>query len=359
MAASEQDEQAWRWDDPTEIADLAAGNWKHQWPHGIEQSDVPTSSDDTNWHLWWFGHDREDIMGASNTNAIYKLLAKFGKAGVNLVWWNRGEMNGLLVKVYVERGGKPSRTTLTDAFKAVCDIRHRLSQYSVLDDTDYSQRVYDDTIENICTELQRNDLLYYCYWAPPVEDANNPVGHVLKCAKALWEWFRENDEKQLEEVDDGGAWPDEEAITKAILAMGWTNWLRVAVEQCVWWEFAQDPHNHDIPTMLLDIEHWLQQHRPTATGQLMKPYPPRAEDVETIREAMAYLGWLSEEHMQAEEHQYWHRIRVANAQAAEGVRQMALVEQSGDIRWGTPVAQLWHAWKEGEAYKPSDLGGPF
>jgi hypothetical protein len=61
-------EVEWPWDDPT--YDSGSRGRKLEAPvaerHRRSRT-FQTSSDDTNWHLWWFGHYRQDILGASRT----------------------------------------------------------------------------------------------------------------------------------------------------------------------------------------------------------------------------------------------------------------------------------------------------
>jgi len=61
--------------------------------------------------------------------------------------WAVGYLDGYSIRVYGKDGG------ITDAFNEFCRIKERLDDYPILNESDYSEREYEATLENYRSEM--------------------------------------------------------------------------------------------------------------------------------------------------------------------------------------------------------------
>ena len=112
--------------------------------------------------------------------------------------WAVGSLAGWSIRVYGKDG------QITDAFRAYCDIKDRLEGYPVLNESDFSEREYNATLENYRSEL----------WAT---EKQLPEGW----ASEVYSWFSDNGHDQYtENRDDGGGYAPQEAIVEALSDLG-------------------------------------------------------------------------------------------------------------------------------------------
>ena len=107
---------------------------------------------------------------------------------------------GRLFSVRVFKEGK-----ITEAFEKYHELAERMDDYPILDESDYSEREYEATIENIEDAAWRlkNEFDLPEGWAAEVYD-----------------WFSNNEWTEIENTDDQGGYPDEDALRRAFEALG-------------------------------------------------------------------------------------------------------------------------------------------
>ena len=84
------------------------------------------------------------------------------------------------------------------------EIRSKLEDYPLLDEDDYSRREYEDTISSIKSEIR---FSFGDRELPP--DA----------AEDVYRWLADHDPIAIESVDDGGGYPSEDELRKALTAL--------------------------------------------------------------------------------------------------------------------------------------------
>lgn len=114
--------------------------------------------------------------------------------------WAVGHINGFSIRVF--RGGKP-----TPAFERYHELTISLADYPILDETDYSNREYVATLENIVDAAWRLKRQF-----------NLPD----EWESRVYSWFSDNDDGAIENVDDKGGYPSEEQMKAAFTAIGFS-----------------------------------------------------------------------------------------------------------------------------------------
>ncbi len=170
--------------------------------------------------VWWRARDIEDadqhaivyschrdsgLLDQSNAAVIAKALEPFTEGDDPDVTfeshshWAVGHIDGFSIRVY--RNGE-----ITEAFKVYHALAERMADYPVLDESDYSEREYEATLENIglaAWRLKRGFAL--------------PDGW----ESAVFDWLLQHRDHALENTDDQGGWPDEEDLEAAFAALGY------------------------------------------------------------------------------------------------------------------------------------------
>ena len=106
--------------------------------------------------------------------------------------WAVGWVERIMVRMLNDDG------TVTSAGMAVLDWRERLDDYPLADEEDHSRREYEATIENIKD-------------AASVDEGE---------AGKIYDWLSEHEDMELVPSDDRGAWPSDESLHQAKLALG-------------------------------------------------------------------------------------------------------------------------------------------
>jgi len=128
-----------------EAAKSAAGNWKEFDNFGWDRKYDEGSED---LFLYYPEHRDSTILEHSNSETIQKIMFEDNDFGDD-VWseehghWGVGWAKCLVVRVY------DSNREITPAFTQLYEIMSALANYPVLDEEDYCQREYDETISNI------------------------------------------------------------------------------------------------------------------------------------------------------------------------------------------------------------------
>jgi hypothetical protein len=94
---------------------------------------------------------------------------------------------------------------ITEAFQKYHELSERLADYPVLDETDYSNREYEATLENIADAGWR---LRQEFDLP--ED----------WAEQVYSWLSDNRSGEVENRDDQGGYPSQSALVEAFAALG-------------------------------------------------------------------------------------------------------------------------------------------
>ena len=112
--------------------------------------------------------------------------------------WAVGWIDGYAIRVF--RDGQ-----ITDAFKAYHELSAQLADYPILDEEDYSNREYEATLENIADAAWRLK-----------GDYDLPDGWESQ----VFSWLWDHEQRELENRDDQGGYPSEEALQRAFEALG-------------------------------------------------------------------------------------------------------------------------------------------
>lgn len=180
-----------------------AGNWREFDCFVWYQEDVESPDD---WAII-YTHNRDSrLLDLSNASVIGRELEPFTTsdgANPDVVMechshWAVGWVNGFSIRVY--KDGQ-----ITDAFRKYHEIAERMDDYPILDETDYSNREYEATIDNIGDAAWR------------VKDEYElPDG--WQCD--VYSWLSDHDEGEVENADDQGGYPSEESLRAAFDALG-------------------------------------------------------------------------------------------------------------------------------------------
>ncbi len=188
------------WSDVKDAAATLAGNWQgfdsFAWHRSHELADADS------WMIWYTSHRDTGLLAQSNETAINKRLEPFTE-GNDLVFeshshWAVGHVDGFSIRVFKPDG------SITPAFEEFCRIKEELEAYPVLNESDYSDREFEATLENYQEELWRlREQL--------------PEGWEGK----VFTWFSDNGlDRFIENRDDRGGWAPREEILKALAALG-------------------------------------------------------------------------------------------------------------------------------------------
>lgn len=186
-----------------EAAAKAAGNWQRFrsfiWFRSRELTDAQ------NWAVL-YTHNRDSGLIDQSNSAVITAAMKPFTAGKNpdVVMeshshWAVGHVDGFSVRVF-------RRRKITKAFQTYFELLEQIEAYPILDESDYSDREYEATIENIdlaAWKVKREFVL--------------PDGWESE----VYSWLSDNNPNQLENRDDQGGWPDEESLRAAFVALGY------------------------------------------------------------------------------------------------------------------------------------------
>jgi hypothetical protein len=185
-----------------DAAKKAAGNWRRFdsfcWDRSSEIED-PDS-----WAIIYTKHRDSGLLDQSNAAAITKVMREFTDCDdPDVVFeshshWAVGHIDGFSIRVL--RDGEA-----TPAFERYHELTISLADYPVLDESDYSDREYEATLENVADAAWR---LKRQFKLP--DDWTSQV----------YGWFSDNDDSAIENRDDQGGYPNEEQLRTAFIAKG-------------------------------------------------------------------------------------------------------------------------------------------
>ena len=112
--------------------------------------------------------------------------------------WAVGWVDGYAIRVF-------RRGRITKAFRTWHDLQQRLADYPILDEDDYSNRVYEATLENIADAAWRLK-----------RDYDLPSDWAFQ----VYRWLSDHDCSEIENDDDRGGYPSEEWLCRAFDGLG-------------------------------------------------------------------------------------------------------------------------------------------
>jgi hypothetical protein len=172
--------------DLDEAATTAAGNWQafnsFVWFRDRELNDADQ------WAIIYTHNRDSGLLDQSNAAVIEKAMKPFSDGdNPNVVFeshshWAVGHVDGFSIRVF--RNG-----TITKAFEAYHELAQQLDDYPILDETDYSERELEATLENI-----KDAAWWLKNQFDPPEDWESQV----------YGWLSDNRCGEIENTDDQG-----------------------------------------------------------------------------------------------------------------------------------------------------------
>ncbi len=189
--------------DLEDAAQAVAGNWKKfdsfVW-FRADELDVTE-----NWAVIYTHHRDSGLLDQSNASVISKELAPFTEGDDSDVvfeshhHWAVGHVDGFSVRVF--KYGQ-----ITDAFRRYHALAAAMAIYPILDEEDYTRREYEATVENIGDAAWQLKNEY---------DLPDDWQH------EVYGWLSDNESSEIENVDDQGGYPSEEALQRAFDSLGY------------------------------------------------------------------------------------------------------------------------------------------
>lgn len=185
-----------------EAAREAAGNWKDfrcfvWWrERAIEDAE--------SWAIFYTHNRDSGLLDESNAAVIGKAMRLFAEGDdPDVVFethshWAVGHVGGFSLRVF-------KNNEITDAFRAYHHLVEQIESYPILDENDYSNREYEATVQNI-------------------EDAAWRLKHDYELPESwpeeVYSWLSDNESSEIENADDQGGYPSEDALRRAFEALG-------------------------------------------------------------------------------------------------------------------------------------------
>jgi hypothetical protein len=186
-----------------EASDLAAAREAVKKPSNFMWEGPADGSDPDKWALTVGQHRDSGLLDQSNYAVIVKdMEARFPDdvEDFRSSHWAVGWLDQLAVRVFDANGN------ITDAFHAIADWKSKLEDYPLADEDDYSRREYEAAMDNIASQIMFSGFT--------VDDPHAWADRVA-------DWLSENGyDTELENVDDHGAYPDEELVKRALRELG-------------------------------------------------------------------------------------------------------------------------------------------
>ena len=189
--------------DIEEAAKKAAGNWKRfdsfVWFRDRELEDADQ------WSVIYTHNRDSGLLDQSNSHVISQSMESFTEGDEPDVVFEShshfavGHVDGFSVRVFNATGN------ITAAFRAYHELAERLDDYPILDEADYSNREFEATLDNIKDAAWRlkNDFQLPEGWESEV-----------------YSWLSDHRSGEIENKDDQGGYPSEEALRAAFEAQG-------------------------------------------------------------------------------------------------------------------------------------------
>jgi len=123
--------------------------------------------------------------------------------------WGCGWIEGVVVRVYQDYS---KRDKVTPAFAQIVDIINSLDEYPLLDEDDYIAMEHEQTIKNTIDNAN-------CWMRRHDFDLKESLQKDNKWEGELTIWLWDNEPDEMENRDDNGGWPSDDAIEKGLKAI--------------------------------------------------------------------------------------------------------------------------------------------
>jgi len=184
-----------------EAAKELVGNWMS---FGDFSWDRSNELEDADQYCLVYTHNRDSgLLDQSNAEAIAEAMKPFLDRDVfeeHHTHWAVGWIDGYAIRVY-------HRRKITRGFRTWFDLQQRLADYPVLDEDDYSSRVFEATLANI------DDAA----WRLKREYDDLPKDWAFQ----TYRWLSDHESSEIEDQDDRGGYPSEEALRRAFDGLGY------------------------------------------------------------------------------------------------------------------------------------------
>ncbi len=186
-----------------DAAHEAAGTWR-SWTCFVwdRERDI---DDPESWAIIYTHNRDSGLLDQSNAEVIAKAMNPFAAADDPQVvfeshsHWAVGHVDGFSVRVF--RDGE-----ITDAFRIYYDLSEQLAGYSILDESDYSEREHEATLDNLTDAAWQLKSLYEL-----PDDWESEV----------YSWLSDKRPGSVENRDDRGGCPSEGELREAFDALGY------------------------------------------------------------------------------------------------------------------------------------------
>ena len=185
-----------------DAATQAAGNWQRfnsfVWFRDREVEDADQ------WAIIYTHNRDSGLLDQSNTKVIAKAMAPFTEGDdADVVieshsHWAVGHIDGFSIRVFDSNG------EITPAFKVYHELAEAMDAYPILDESDYSERELEATLENVEDAAWRLK-----------NEFDLPEGWVWQ----VYDWLSENRSGEVDNADDQGGYPSEAAMREAFDAL--------------------------------------------------------------------------------------------------------------------------------------------
>lgn len=190
-----------------DAAEQAAGNWQRFnsfiWFRDREVEDADQ------WAIIYTHNRDSGLLDQSNAKVISKAMAPFTEGDDPDVvieshsHWAVGHVDGFSIRVF-DRNGE-----ITDAFRKYHELAEAIDQYPILDESDFSERELEATLENIedaAAWRLKNEF-------------ELPEGWVWQ----VYDWLSEHRSGEVDNTDDQGGYPSEAAMREAFAALNFNS----------------------------------------------------------------------------------------------------------------------------------------
>ena len=188
--------------DLDEAAEVAAGNWRNfdsfVWFRNRELEDADQRA-------IFYTHNRDSgLLDQSNGSVINKAMQPFTEGDdPDVVFeshshWAVGHVDGFSIRVFNANG------EITEAFQKYHELSEAMDDYPLLDETDYSDREFQATLKNISDAS----------WS-----LKNEFNLPEDWASQVYDWLSDHRSGEIENVDDQGGYPSEDALKEAFTAL--------------------------------------------------------------------------------------------------------------------------------------------
>lgn len=198
---------------PNDVSDYArsrAGNWRKF--ESFTWSERPDENAE-DWAIVYTHNRDSDLLEQANQQAIAKLMQPFlGEEDPDITeqdhsHWACGWVAGYAIRCF--KNGE-----VTGAIGKYFDIQKGIEDYPVLDEELYSKLQDEALMRNIEQEVG------FQLYAGEATDKPAPEPP-LTIAGDVYDWLRENQDSELEDIDGLGAYPSGEWVAQALIALGY------------------------------------------------------------------------------------------------------------------------------------------